>query len=46
MSDNDKRPDADQTDAETEGVEPIPEPEGDPEIIETDYTIGQDNLTG
>lgn len=46
MSDNDKRPDADQTDAVTEGVEPIPEPEGDTEIIETDYTIGQDNLTG
>ncbi len=27
------------------GVEAIPEPEGDTEIIETDYEIGQDNLT-
>ncbi len=27
-------------------VEPIPEPEGDTEIIETDYDIGQDNFSG
>lgn len=26
------------------GVEPIPEPEGETEIIDTDYTIGQDNI--
>ncbi|MFN3275262.1 MAG: BCCT family transporter [Paracoccus sp. (in: a-proteobacteria)] len=26
------------------GVEPLPEPEGVTEIIETDYTIGQDNI--
>ncbi|MDM7460005.1 MAG: BCCT family transporter, partial [Paracoccus sp. (in: a-proteobacteria)] len=28
------------------GVEPIPEPEGKTEIIETDYDIGQDNFSG
>ncbi|MGY6411796.1 MAG: BCCT family transporter [Alkalilacustris sp.] len=33
----------DQTE-ETPEVEPIPEPEGETEIIETDYEIGQDNL--
>ena len=27
-------------------VEPIPEPEGDTEIIETSYDIGQDNFSG
>ncbi len=27
-------------------VEPIPEPEGETEIIETDYDIGQDNFSG
>ncbi len=27
-------------------IEPIPEPEGDTEIIETDYDIGQDNFSG
>lgn len=27
-------------------VEPLPEPEGRTEIIETDYTIGQDNIEG
>ncbi|QBX34886.1 BCCT family transporter [Paracoccus liaowanqingii] len=27
-----------------EGVEPLPEPEGPTQIIETDYTIGQDNI--
>jgi len=30
---------------EEAGIEPIPEPEGETEIIETDYTIGQDNIT-
>ncbi len=29
---------------EDAGVEPIPEPEGPTEVIETDYEIGQDNL--
>ncbi|MFU8863800.1 MAG: BCCT family transporter [Rhodobacterales bacterium] len=43
MTDNDKTPPPDEIEAE--GVEPIPEPEGETEIIETDYTIGQDNLT-
>jgi betaine/carnitine transporter, BCCT family len=35
------------TDASQEetGVEPIPEPEGETEIIQTDYEIGQDNIT-
>ncbi|MGZ3217359.1 BCCT family transporter [Paracoccus sp. T5] len=28
------------------GVEPLPVPEGATEIIETDYTIGQDNIEG
>ncbi|MBW7055964.1 BCCT family transporter [Paracoccus bogoriensis] len=28
------------------GVEPLPEPEGPTAIIETDYTIGQDNIEG
>ncbi|MFN4061871.1 MAG: BCCT family transporter [Paracoccus hibiscisoli] len=28
------------------GVEPLPEPEGPTEIIETDYSIGQDNIEG
>ncbi|MEE2862061.1 MAG: BCCT family transporter [Pseudomonadota bacterium] len=27
-------------------VEPLPEPEGPTQIIETDYTIGQDNIEG
>ncbi|TDW36299.1 BCCT family betaine/carnitine transporter [Roseinatronobacter bogoriensis subsp. barguzinensis] len=27
-------------------VEPIPEPEGETEIIETEYDIGQDNFSG
>ena len=31
---------------DTPEVEPIPEPEGDTEIIETDYDIGQDNFSG
>lgn len=43
MTDDDKTPPPDEIEAE--GVEPIPEPEGETEIIETDYTIGQDNLT-
>lgn len=43
MTDDDKTPPPDEIEAE--GVEPIPEPEGDTEIIETDYTIGQDNYT-
>ena len=30
--------------AEDEGIDAIPEPEGETEIIETDYTIGQDNI--
>ncbi|TVP73151.1 MAG: BCCT family transporter [Rhodobacteraceae bacterium] len=34
-----------QTEAPPE-VEPIPEPEGETEIIETDYDIGQDNFSG
>lgn len=29
---------------EDEGIDAIPVPEGDTEIIETDYTIGQDNI--
>ncbi|MFN3525641.1 MAG: BCCT family transporter, partial [Paracoccus sp. (in: a-proteobacteria)] len=28
------------------GIEPLPEPEGATEIIETEYTIGQDNIEG
>ncbi|WP_378945851.1 BCCT family transporter [Paracoccus sp. R86501] len=35
-----------QQDQTEEGAEPIPEPEGPTEIIETDYTIGQDNIEG
>lgn len=31
---------------EEEGVEPLPEPEGPTEIIDTEYTIGQDNIEG
>jgi len=31
---------------DTPAVEPIPEPEGDTEIIATDYDIGQDNFSG
>ena len=31
---------------ETPEVEAVPEPEGDTEIIETDYDIGQDNFSG
>jgi len=31
---------------ETPEVEPIPEPEGETEIIVTDYDIGQDNFSG
>nr|WP_111300751.1 BCCT family transporter [Paracoccus saliphilus] len=31
---------------EENGVEPLPVPEGATEIIETDYTIGQDNIEG
>ncbi|MFU8883271.1 MAG: BCCT family transporter [Rhodobacterales bacterium] len=42
MTDDDTSKQSDQ--AEAEGVEPIPEPEGETEIIETDYTIGQDNI--
>jgi len=42
MTDEEKARDPDSTDPEA--VEPIPEPEGDTEIIETDYTIGQDNI--
>ncbi len=42
MTDDDTSKQADQ-DA-PEGVEPIPEPEGETEIIDTDYTIGQDNI--
>jgi betaine/carnitine transporter, BCCT family len=35
-----------ETDPQTESpaVEPIPEPQGETEIIETDYAIGQDNI--
>ncbi|MGY6634412.1 MAG: BCCT family transporter [Alkalilacustris sp.] len=45
----DTRADADDHEAQdqtedTPEVEPIPEPEGETEIIETDYEIGQDNL--
>ncbi len=32
-------------DTPEQAIEPIPAPEGDTEIIETDYTIGQDNIT-
>ncbi|CAM3354486.1 betaine/carnitine transporter, BCCT family [Paracoccus aminovorans] len=32
--------------ADTSEVEPIPEPEGETEIIQTDYDIGQDNFSG
>lgn len=42
MTDDEKRPSPDEI--ETEGVDPIPEPEGETEIIETEYTIGQDNF--
>ena len=28
------------------GIEPLPEPEGPTQIIETDYSIGQDNIEG
>ena len=37
-----------ETDLEPEApaVEPIPEPEGETEIIQTDYDIGQDNFSG
>jgi BCCT family betaine/carnitine transporter len=31
---------------EIQEIEPIPEPEGETEIIETDYDIGQDNFSG
>ncbi|NKD86194.1 BCCT family transporter [Haematospirillum jordaniae] len=34
----------DRDDQITETVESIPEPEGETEIIETDYTVGQDNI--
>jgi betaine/carnitine transporter, BCCT family len=33
------------TSHEETGVEPMPEPEGETEIIQTDYEIGQDNIT-
>ena len=39
MTEEDKTPPP-----EDEGIEAIPEPEGETEIIETDYTIGQDNI--
>lgn len=42
MTDDEKRLSPDEI--ETEGVDPIPEPEGETEIIETEYTIGQDNF--
>jgi BCCT family betaine/carnitine transporter len=42
MTDEDKPRDPDATDPEA--IEAIPEPEGETEIIETDYTIGQDNI--
>lgn len=41
----DKRSDKPEVD-EIDEVEAIPEPEGDTEIIETDYDIGQDNFNG
>jgi betaine/carnitine transporter, BCCT family len=42
MTDEEKARDPDATDPEA--TEAIPEPEGETEIIETDYTIGQDNI--
>lgn len=39
-------PEARDPEADTPEVEPIPEPEGETEIIETDYDIGQDNFSG
>ncbi|MDO5646830.1 BCCT family transporter [Paracoccus sp. (in: a-proteobacteria)] len=36
---------ADQTDI-SEAVEALPEPEGPTEIIDTDYSVGQDNIEG
>ncbi|MBM3606355.1 MAG: BCCT family transporter [Alphaproteobacteria bacterium] len=33
----------DPLEAEESGIEPVPEPEGETEIIETDYEVGQDN---
>ncbi len=43
---DDDKPVEDTETVETPEVEPIPEPEGDTEIIETDYDIGQDNFSG
>lgn len=37
-------PKAEPAPAPDDGIEPLPEPEGPTEIIETDYTIGQDNI--
>ncbi len=42
-TDSDAQEAQDQTEEAPE-AEPIPEPEGDTEIIETDYEIGQDNV--
>ena len=39
-------PEAEPDTGTTEGVEAIPEPEGETEIIETAYDIGQDNFSG
>ncbi|GAB5509292.1 MAG: hypothetical protein Rhims3KO_06930 [Hyphomicrobiales bacterium] len=33
-------------DATSPGAEGIPEPEGHSELIDTDYSIGQDNVDG
>ena len=45
MTEDTRPQDTRQEDGRTpEGVEPIPEPEGETEIIETDYEIGQDNI--
>jgi BCCT family betaine/carnitine transporter len=38
--------DAQDPQVDTQEVEPIPEPEGETEIIETAYDIGQDNFSG
>lgn len=38
--------DAQDPQVDTPEVEPIPEPEGETEIIDTAYDIGQDNFSG
>ncbi|MCC5999301.1 MAG: BCCT family transporter [Pararhodobacter sp.] len=43
MTQNDH--DSPQSETAADAVEPIPEPEGETEIIETEYQIGQDNVS-